>query len=241
MGKWLENIWCRSQEQGEIRIILSNLFFSDPFQHGFPVSANEDSLLLLLQGDHLSPGKLYNLFLSRKSDQRAFLSFMVFQAPLEKGKATHSSSLTCRIAWTVQSMGSQRVRHDWATFTFTVFFTPNNHYSKSDLFGNGKSWAPSYSRRFLGHLACLLRTLSYPSYSTSQTAYLLFPSPLTWETLATGQHSAQESAPIGQLLPLPAGQSDRPLSHNVPQCCLHDLSQGILIASFFVCANVRPS
>ena len=37
--------------------------------------------------------------------------------PLEKGKATHSSILTWRIPWTVWSMGSQRVRHDWATFT----------------------------------------------------------------------------------------------------------------------------
>ena len=33
--------------------------------------------------------------------------------PLEKGTATHSSIL----AWRIQSMGSQRVGHDWATFT----------------------------------------------------------------------------------------------------------------------------
>ena len=32
--------------------------------------------------------------------------------PLEKGMATHSSILAWRIPWTVQSMGSQRVRHD---------------------------------------------------------------------------------------------------------------------------------
>ena len=31
---------------------------------------------------------------------------------LEKRKATHSSILTWRIPWTVQSMGSQRVGHD---------------------------------------------------------------------------------------------------------------------------------
>jgi len=34
------------------------------------------------------------------------------ERPLEKGKATHSSILAWRIPWTVQSMGSQRVRHD---------------------------------------------------------------------------------------------------------------------------------
>ena len=32
--------------------------------------------------------------------------------PLEKGKATHSSVLAWRIPWIVQSMGSQRLRHD---------------------------------------------------------------------------------------------------------------------------------
>ena len=42
------------------------------------------------------------------------------EVPLEKGMATHSSVLAWRIPWTeepdgLQSMGSQRVRHDWAT------------------------------------------------------------------------------------------------------------------------------
>ena len=35
-----------------------------------------------------------------------------WEDPLEKGTATHSSILAWRIPWTVQSMGSQRVRHD---------------------------------------------------------------------------------------------------------------------------------
>ena len=40
-----------------------------------------------------------------------------WEDPVLKGKATHSSILTWRIPGTVYSMGSQRVRHDWATFT----------------------------------------------------------------------------------------------------------------------------
>ena len=45
---------------------------------------------------------------------------------LEKGMATHSSILAWRIPWTekpdkLQSMGSQRVRHDSATNTFFHF------------------------------------------------------------------------------------------------------------------------
>ena len=45
---------------------------------------------------------------------------LAWKDPLEKGKATHSSILAWRIPWTVQSMGLQRVGHDWATFTFTL-------------------------------------------------------------------------------------------------------------------------
>ena len=34
-----------------------------------------------------------------------------WEDPPEKGKATHSSIVAWRISWTIQSMGSQRVRH----------------------------------------------------------------------------------------------------------------------------------
>ena len=47
-----------------------------------------------------------------------------WEDPMEKEMATHSSILSWRIPWTeepggLQSMGSQRVGHDWATKTFT--------------------------------------------------------------------------------------------------------------------------
>ena len=53
-----------------------------------------------------------------------------WEDPLEEGIATYSSILTWRIPWTeepggLQSMGWQRVRHDWATNSFTtiiIFF-----------------------------------------------------------------------------------------------------------------------
>ena len=55
-------------------------------------------------------------------------STLGWEDPLEKGMATYSSILAWRIPWTEepggqQSMGSQRVRRDWAanTFTFTSF------------------------------------------------------------------------------------------------------------------------
>ena len=42
-----------------------------------------------------------------------------WEDPLEKGKAIYSSILAWRIPWAVQPTGSQRVGHNWATFTFT--------------------------------------------------------------------------------------------------------------------------
>ena len=42
---------------------------------------------------------------------------LIWEDPLEKGKATHSSILAWRIPWTVQSMGLQRVGHNWEACT----------------------------------------------------------------------------------------------------------------------------
>ena len=43
--------------------------------------------------------------------QETLVQFLGQEDPLEKGKATHSSILAWRSPWTVESMGSQRVRH----------------------------------------------------------------------------------------------------------------------------------
>ena len=63
--------------------------------------------------------------------------------PLEKGKATHSSILAWRIPWTTQTTGSQRVRHNWATFTFTFHWSVKvKLLSHVQLFGN--PWTIAY-------------------------------------------------------------------------------------------------
>jgi len=48
-----------------------------------------------------------------------------WEEPLENGKSTHSSILAWRVPWTVESMGSQSVRHNSVTFTsiHSVAFT----------------------------------------------------------------------------------------------------------------------
>ena len=51
--------------------------------------------------------------------QETWVRYLGGEDPLEKGTATHSSILAWRIPWPLESMGSQRVGHDSATFTFT--------------------------------------------------------------------------------------------------------------------------
>ena len=57
-----------------------------------------------------------------------------WEDPMDKGMATHSSILACRIPGTeepsgLQSMGSQRVRHDWATNAFTLNLWMESEYN----------------------------------------------------------------------------------------------------------------
>ena len=47
--------------------------------------------------------------------QETWVRSLGWEDPLEKGKATHSSILVCRIPCTVWSMGLQRVRHNQVT------------------------------------------------------------------------------------------------------------------------------
>ena len=52
--------------------------------------------------------------------QETLVQFLSQEDPLEKGKATHSSILAWRIPGAIQSMGLQRVGHNWATFIFYI-------------------------------------------------------------------------------------------------------------------------
>ena len=68
---------------------------------------------------------------------------------LEKEMATHSSILAWRIPWTeepgrLQSMGSQRVQHDWAT-SLSLF---HRTMSCEDRYTEGLYVPASYSRHF---------------------------------------------------------------------------------------------
>ena len=56
--------------------------------------------------------------------QETWVQSLDWEDSLEKGIVSHYSSLAWRIPWTeepggLQSMGSQRIRHDWVVNTFT--------------------------------------------------------------------------------------------------------------------------
>ena len=53
--------------------------------------------------------------------QETWVWSLGWEDPLEKGKASHSSMLVWRTPWTLQPMGSQRVGHNWATFSSVHF------------------------------------------------------------------------------------------------------------------------
>ena len=64
--------------------------------------------------------------------------------PLDKGMATHSSIVTWSTLWTeelggLQSMGLQRVGHDWATNTFISLFKKHFFFNFIYLFIFGQS------------------------------------------------------------------------------------------------------
>ena len=59
--------------------------------------------------------------------QKTLVCSLGWEDPLEKGTAIHSSILAWRIPWTeepcmLQFMRSQKVGHDWVTFTFTQIY-----------------------------------------------------------------------------------------------------------------------
>ena len=81
-----------------------------------PLPGRSFSTLSILKAERasLAAQLLKNLPAMRET----LVRFLDWEDPLEKGKATRSSILAWRIPWTIQSMGLQRVRHNWATFTF---------------------------------------------------------------------------------------------------------------------------
>ena len=77
--------------------------------------------------DHLGRGTQASLVVRSVKNmpavQESWVQSLGWEDPLEKKMATQSCTLAWEISWTeesggLQSMGSQRVGHDWATNTY---------------------------------------------------------------------------------------------------------------------------
>ena len=114
--------------------------------------------------------------------------------PLEKGMATHSSILAWRIPWIeeaggLQSMGSQKVTHNWATNTLgqltelkTVFYILLSGYYK------GYNSETAQWRRCRGQ-GRGVELPSLPEHPTPSTLMCLFANPeALWIPLLRGFH-----------------------------------------------------
>ena len=88
--------------------------------------------------------------------------------PLEKEMATHSSTLAWKIPWTeepgrLQSMWSQRVGPDWATFTFTQVLGCHSWHGGKDCSCKCRGW------EFDPWVGKILFTYTHPKFSFIHT------------------------------------------------------------------------
>ena len=87
-----------------------------------------------------------------------------WEDPLEKEKVTHFSILTWRIPWTEKSMGSQRVGHDWVTFTFPrPVWKLKIHDKESMALGQNLEMSSRRSAAILYLLITVLSSLHSPA------------------------------------------------------------------------------
>ena len=86
----------------------------------------------------------------------------LYKARTKKGTATHSSILARRIPWTeepseLQSMGSQRVRHDWATNTLVQSCCDNSLCIIKKTVATRLEFNPETKARGIHALFCLFQ------------------------------------------------------------------------------------
>ena len=90
--------------------------------------------------------------------QETWVWFLGWEDPLVKEMATHSSIIAWKSPWTeepgeLQPMGSQRVRHDWATNTTTTVYFPTSYPWVLDC-GDATN-KKNKTEQIIAHLECV--------------------------------------------------------------------------------------
>ena len=120
-----------------------------------------------------------------KETQEMWVWSLGWEDLLEKEMATHSSILAWRILWTekpsrLRSMGSQRVGHDWETFSFFLSLTSQFFASGGQSIGasvsasvlrNIQGWFPL---RLTGLISLQSKELSRIFFNTTVWKYQFF-------------------------------------------------------------------
>ena len=78
------------------------------------------------------------------------------RSPGEGNSYPLTTTLAWRIPWTVQPMGSERVGHDWATFTFFMVHSPSQAHAARKM--GVKIWTNAVHSRKYTHIEKLKRT-----------------------------------------------------------------------------------
>ena len=99
-------------------------------------------------GNQAVTSKVAQMVKNLPAMQETWVRFLGQEDPLEKGKAPCSRILAWKIPWTeepggLQSMGSQRVRHDWTTNTFT--FSCNERWKSPSPAVKCNFWCSAFS------------------------------------------------------------------------------------------------
>ena len=94
------------------------------YNHTHTHTQNTHTHLSIIPIIHVRASLVAQTVKSLPAMQETWIQFLSQEEPLEKGMATHSS-IAWRIPWTeepgmLQSMGSQRVGHDWVTNTSSM-------------------------------------------------------------------------------------------------------------------------
>ena len=104
-----------------------------------------------------------------------------FSVHLEKAMAPHSSTLAWQVPWTeepggLQSMGSQRVGHDWATsLSLFTFMRWRRRWQPTPVFlpGESQGQGSPVARRLWGRAELHIRLKGFSSSSSNGTAAVL--------------------------------------------------------------------
>ena len=122
-AQWQNRIWCFHRKRRKPKLARVNKVDEGDYKDFIIDSKCNEKSLDDFKSTSLAAHSVKNL----PAIWETWVWSLGWEDPLEKEMAIHSSVLARKISWTeepggLQSMGSQRARHDWATNTYKPSF-----------------------------------------------------------------------------------------------------------------------